>query len=83
MTDEYIRKLGERVTTLEANQEHIVKTVDEMSDKVDAVHNVLMKASGARWAILAIGGVIGFCARELPGCLCLKKNVALVSGSTR
>lgn len=60
MTDEYIRKLGERVTTLEANQEHIVKTVDEMSDKVDAVHNVLMKASGARWAILAIGGVIGF-----------------------
>jgi hypothetical protein len=43
----------EKLASLEARFEKIEAKVDEM-------HNVLMQAKGARWAILAAAGLAGF-----------------------
>lgn len=49
----------ERITTLEANQEHMATDITEIKGKVDEMHNMLMQAKGARWAVVAIAGAAG------------------------
>lgn len=52
----------ERLTALEKDFEHLSVQVDEMSKKVSAVHDLLMQATGAKWAVIGLatlGGAIG------------------------
>jgi hypothetical protein len=50
----------ERIRALEVQIEHMATTVDHMSTKVDELHSMLMQARGARFALLAIAGLVGF-----------------------
>ena len=38
----------------------VQKTVEDMSLKVNAMHDVMMQAKGARWLILGAAGLLGF-----------------------
>jgi hypothetical protein len=50
----------ERIRALEVQIEHMSATVEHMSSKVDELHSMLMQAKGARWALLAMAGAVGF-----------------------
>jgi hypothetical protein len=54
--------VGERLAAVEAKLASVEQDVHGMRLKVDAVHNILMQAKGARWAIIAIAGFAGFLA---------------------
>ena len=53
---------GERLAVLEARLATLEQDVHGMRLKVDAMHDVLMQAKGARWAIIAVAGFAGFLA---------------------
>lgn len=38
----------------------VQKTIDAMSEKVNAMHDVMMQAKGARWLLLGTAALIGF-----------------------
>lgn len=43
----------------------VQKTVEDMSQKVSAMHDVMMQAKGARWLLLGTAGLLGFLASLL------------------
>ena len=53
---------GERLAAVEARLATLERDVHGMRLKVDAMHDVLMQARGARWAIIAVAGLAGFLA---------------------
>ena len=56
--------LRERIARLEANQEHMTRQMAAMSLQLAEVHDLLLKAKGARWAIIGIATVGGFIAAK-------------------
>lgn len=56
---------AERIAVLEANQRHMEHKIDQMASKVDEMHEVLLQARGARWAIVGVAGLAGFLASKL------------------
>lgn len=58
-------EIEERIAVLEANHRHAEAKLDNMSKKVDEMHEVLLQAKGARWAILGIAGMAGFFAGKI------------------
>lgn len=52
----------ERLAVLEARLATLEHDVHGMRLKVDAMHDILMQAKGARWAIIAAAGFAGFLA---------------------
>lgn len=56
---------AERIAVLEANQRHMEHKIDQMASKVDEMHEVLLQARGARWAIIGVAGMAGFLASKL------------------
>jgi hypothetical protein len=58
-------KDGERLAVLEANYSHMDKKIDAMARQVDEMHELLLKAKGARWVILAVAGAAGFISAKL------------------
>ncbi len=57
-----ITPAGERLASLEARLAGLEHDVHDMRLKVDVMHNILMQAKGARWAIIAVAGLAGFLA---------------------
>ena len=55
-------ELEERIAVLETNHKHAVDKLDNMAKKVDEMHEVLLQAKGARWAILGVASMAGFIA---------------------
>ena len=55
----------ERLVRLETRHEHMTKRVDAMAGKVNEMHELLMQARGARWAILGIASLGGFIAGKV------------------
>lgn len=58
-------ELEERIAVLEANFKHADAKLDKMAEKVDEMHEVLLQARGARWAILGVASFAGFFAGKL------------------
>lgn len=52
----------ERIATLEAEMRSMKDDVHETRKKVEAMHDLLMQAKGARWAIIAAASLTGFLA---------------------
>ena len=52
----------ERLAVLETRMMSLEDDVRDMRIKVDEMHNVLMQAKGARFAIVAVAGLAGFLA---------------------
>lgn len=52
----------ERLARLEERFDHMAEDVKSMSGKVDAMHDVLMAARGARWAVVVMASISGFAA---------------------
>lgn len=57
MTHEEI--LRERVAKLEVQMDHLAAKLDDMHDKVEEMHAILMQARGARWVIVGLAGIAG------------------------
>ncbi|MDR6874797.1 hypothetical protein J2Y55_005835 [Bosea sp. BE125] len=55
----------DRVIALERDVKHLTEQVDDMADKVAAMHDILMQARGVRWIIVLMAGVGGFIASKL------------------
>lgn len=55
----------DKVVALEVELRHLSAKVDEMSDKVAEMHDVLMQARGVRWIIVLMAGIGGFVASKL------------------
>lgn len=55
----------DRVIRLEAEVESLTTTVESMHAKVTAMHELLLQAKGARWAILAAAAVGGFISAKI------------------
>jgi hypothetical protein len=53
---------GERLAAVEARLANLEQDVHGMRLKVDTMHDILMQARGARWAIIAVAGLAGFLA---------------------
>jgi hypothetical protein len=51
---------AERAAVLEERFDHFEKRFEKVETKVDQVHEFLMQAKGARWAILLFAGAAGF-----------------------
>lgn len=62
MTDE-----GERIAKLETRLDHLTETIEKTASKVDDLHNLMMQAKGARWAIISVAAVAGFLSAKLAG----------------
>lgn len=58
-------ELEERIAVLEANFKHADAKLDKMAEKVDEMHEVLLQAKGARWAILGVASLAGFFAGKI------------------
>ena len=56
------RTTEERLAVLETKMTTLEEDVRDMRIKVDEMHNVLMQAKGARFAIVAVAGLAGFLA---------------------
>lgn len=52
----------ERIAILEQQVRDMKDDVRETRRKVEAMHDLLMQAKGARWAIVAVAGLAGFLA---------------------
>lgn len=50
----------DRLIRLETEMDVVQKTVEDMSLKVNAMHDVMMQAKGARWLLLGAAGLLGF-----------------------
>jgi hypothetical protein len=50
----------DRVIKLESDLRHLTDSVDSMSAKVTAMHDLLQQARGARWLILTAAAIGGF-----------------------
>lgn len=57
--------LDARIAVLETHRENHEKKFDEMANKVNEMHAVLLQARGARWAILGVASLAGFLAGKL------------------
>lgn len=59
----------ERLARLEQQMEHVVATVDKLSNRQDEIHAAMLQAQGAawlgRWLMPGVTGVIGFAAAQL------------------
>lgn len=55
----------DRVVALEVKVQHLTDTVDSMAEQVAQMHDLLMQARGARWAIIGAATVGGFLASKL------------------
>ena len=53
---------GERIAALEERVANMDEHVREMKVQVQAMHDLLMQAKGARWALLAAASLAGFLA---------------------
>ena len=53
-------ELEERIAVLEANHRHAETKIDKMADKVDEMHELLLQARGARFAIIGVASLAGF-----------------------
>lgn len=60
----------DRMIRLEADVDHITTQLADMQTKVNAMHDLLMQARGARWLIIGMaastGFVASFAAKYLP-----------------
>jgi hypothetical protein len=50
----------DRVIKLESDLKHLTDSVESMSAKVTAMHDLLNQARGARWLILTAAAIGGF-----------------------
>ena len=50
---------GERIAALEVEVKHMSENMAEMAVQLKEVHDLLLKAKGAKWAILAIAAIGG------------------------
>jgi len=57
-------ELEERIAVLEIQQKNIETGLAAMAVKVDQMHEVLLQAKGARWAILGVASLAGFIAAK-------------------
>ncbi len=56
---------GERIAVLEANQKHMEQKIDAMAKQVAEMHELMLKAKGAKWALLGMASLAGFLSAKL------------------
>jgi hypothetical protein len=56
---------AQRIAVLETNQKHMESKIDAMAEQVREMHELMLQAKGARWAILFAAGLAGFIASKL------------------
>jgi uncharacterized protein YgiM (DUF1202 family) len=57
MTNEEL--LRERVAKLEVQMQHLAAKLDDMHEKVEEMHAILLQAKGAHWVIIGFAGFAG------------------------
>lgn len=55
----------DRLIQLEAEVTYLTKQLDSISQKVSEMHDVLMKATGAKWLLFALIAGVGFLAGKI------------------
>lgn len=55
----------DRVIALERDMQHMSAKVDEMAEQVKEMHQLLMQARGAKWAIVGMASIGGFISAKL------------------
>ncbi len=65
MTDSEI----ERIAKLEIRLEHLTDTLEKTANKVTELHEIMLSARGARFAILGVAGLAGFLSGKAGGLL--------------
>lgn len=60
---------GERITALEVEIKHMAENMDAMTAQLKEVHDLLLKAKGAKWAILAFAALGGGISAKIAGIL--------------
>lgn len=56
---------GERITALEVTIKHVSDNQDRMAAQMQEVHDILLKAKGAKWAIIGLASLGGFLSAKL------------------
>jgi hypothetical protein len=56
---------AERAAVFEEKLTSLESRVGKIETKVDEMHNVLMQAKGARWAIIGVAGLAGFLSAKI------------------
>lgn len=62
---EELSTVRDRIKTLELEFVHMNKSMDEMQEKVDEMHEILLQAKGAKWSIFLLAAVGGFLATKV------------------
>ena len=55
----------ERIAVLEANYRHLSGKIDKMALQLDEMHELMLKARGAKWAIIGMAALGGFLSAKL------------------
>lgn len=62
-------ELEERIAVLETNQQFMREQLSEMNEKLTAVHELMLAAKGARYAVIFAASIAGFLSGKLGGAL--------------
>lgn len=62
-------ELEERIAVLETNQQFMREQLTEMNEKLTVVHEIMLAAKGARYAIIGAAALAGFLSGKLGGVL--------------
>lgn len=52
----------ERIAALQVKVDHLDKTLDAATKKIDDMHDMLMRADGAKWVLIGLASLAGFMA---------------------
>ena len=71
MADEWSTN-SQRIAVLEAEHKHTIQKLEDVGKRTEAIqvqvkemHDLLMQAKGARWAIIGVAGLAGFLSGKL------------------
>ena len=67
MTD--LTDTRDRVIALEADVKHLTSKMDDMAEKVTAMHELLIQARGLKWFIVTAAAASGFVSAKLASIL--------------
>jgi hypothetical protein len=60
-------ELEERIAVLETNQQFMRAQLTDMNEKLTAVHELMLAAKGARYAIIGAAALAGFLSGKVGG----------------
>ncbi len=58
--------ISERITRLETKVEQVEKTLGDIDEKLDVIHEAFLKGKGAKWVLVGLLSIVASLAASFP-----------------